>query len=125
MKQRPKFVNLLVLGPKMGITAKVSILHRLSGVILVLAIPLLLYILQQSLTSQQFYSTLYGFSQNISVKILYILILWAFIYHLCSGVRFLFLDIHQGIEIKTSKITAMVVVIISTILTVILGVLLW
>ncbi|MCX8515243.1 MAG: succinate dehydrogenase, cytochrome b556 subunit [Pseudomonadota bacterium] len=125
MKQRPKFVNLFVLGPKMGITAKVSILHRLSGVLLVLTTPLFLYLLHQSLTNQHFYSMVYSFSQNISVKIIYILAIWAFIFHLCSGVRFLFLDMHKGIEIKTSRISATLVLLISTILTIIVGVILW
>lgn len=124
-KNRPKFLNLMVLGPKMAINAKVSILHRASGVLMVLAIPFFLYVLEQSLTSQSFYDTLYGVIANPFIKIIYLLLIWAFIYHMCSGVRFLFLDLHKGIEIKKAQMTARIVIALSLVFTAILGVLVW
>lgn len=124
-KSRPKFLDLKILGPKMSITAKISILHRASGIILFLAIPFLLYVLQQSLSSQSFYTALYGVMENPLVKVLYLVIIWAFMYHLVSGVRFLFLDIHKGVDIQKAKMTAKLVVVISLILTIVLGVLVW
>ena len=124
-KSSIKFLDLFVLGPKMSITAKVSILHRLSGVLLFVVTPFFLYVLHQSLISPSFYNTLYGVIANPIIKLFYVLLVWAFIYHLCSGVRFLFLDIHKGVEIKTAKTTAKIVLIVSLILTVILGVVIW
>lgn len=124
-KSRPKFLDLLVLGPKMPINAKVSILHRVSGVILFLATPFFLYVLHQSLTSPSFYAALYGVMANPIIKLIYLLLIWSFVYHMCSGVRFLFLDIHKGIEIKTAKTTAKVVIVVSLLLTLVLGVLVW
>ena len=124
-KSRPKFLDLFILAPKMSITAKISILHRLSGVLLFLAIPFFLYVLHQSLVSASFYDSLYGLVSNPIIKLVYIVLIWAFMYHLCSGVRFLFLDKHKGIEIKTAKATAKIVVVISLILTIVLGVLIW
>ena len=124
-KSRPKFLDLLILAPKMSVTAKISILHRASGVILFLSIPLFLYVLEQSLTSQSFYVALYGVINNPLVKLLYLILIWAFMYHLVSGVRFLFLDVHKGVDIHTAKLTAKLVVVISLILTIILGVLVW
>ena len=124
-KSRPKFLDLMVLGPKMAINAKVSILHRASGVILFLATPFFLYVLHQSLTSPSFYATLYGVMANPIMKLIYLVLIWAFVYHMCSGVRFLFLDIHKGIDIKTAKTTAKVVIGVSLLLTLVLGVLVW
>lgn len=122
---RPKFLNLFILGPKMSLTAKASILHRFSGVLLFLAIPFILYILHQSLINQDFYNSLHQVMTNPVVKLIYLILIWAFMYHLCAGVRFLFLDIHKGVEIKTAKITAGIVIVISLILTVLLGVVIW
>ena len=124
-KSRPKFLDLSVLGPKMSINAKASIMHRASGVILFLSIPLMLYVLHQSLHSPSFYASLYGVFANPLVKLIYLIFIWAFVYHLCAGIRFLLLDIHKGIEIGTAKKTAGIAIGASIVLTVILGVLIW
>lgn len=124
-KSRPKFLDLFILAPKMSITAKISILHRISGVLLFFSIPFILYVLHQSLVSTSFYDSLYGVISNPFIKLVYLVLIWAFMYHLCSGVRFLFLDKHKGVEIKTAKATAKLVVVISLILTIVLGVLVW
>jgi succinate dehydrogenase / fumarate reductase cytochrome b subunit len=124
-KSRPKFLDLFTLAPKMSVTAKISILHRISGVLLFISIPFILYVLHQSLVSSSFYDSLYGVVSNPIIKLVYLVLIWAFIYHLCSGVRFLFLDKHIGVEIKTAKTTAKIVVVISLFLTIVLGVLIW
>ncbi len=125
MQDRPKFLNLMILGPKMAVNAKVSILHRVSGVLMVLTIPFLLYVLKKSLVSQSFYDTLYGVISNPIIKLVYLFFIWVFVYHICAGVRFLLLDLHKGIEIKTAQTTARIVIVLSLILTAILGVLIW
>ena len=122
---RPKFLNLFTLAPKMSITAKISILHRISGVLLFLSTPFLLYILHNSLVSPDFYTVLYGYVTCPLMKMLYLVLIWALMYHSCSGVRFLFLDIHKGIDIKIAKFTAYIVFWVSLILTVVLGLLIW
>ena len=122
---RPKFLNLFTIGLKMSITAKISILHRISGFLLFLSIPFILFILNQSLNSPSFYTTLYGICSSIAMKLVYMAIVFAFIYHMVSGVRFLFLDIDKGVQIKTAKITAVIVLLLSIILTAVLGVLIW
>lgn len=123
--KRPKFLSLPLLGLKMSITAKVSILHRVSGVLLVLSIPFLLFILHQSLVSPDFYTVLYGVCSGIPMKVIYILLIWALVHHMCSGVRFLFLDIDKGVSIVIAKRTARLVLLISIILTILLGVVIW
>ena len=124
-KHRPKFLNLLTLGPKMSITAKISILHRLSGLLLFLAIPLILFLFSKSLTSPDFYTAFYGVMASHICKLIYIILIWAMMHHMCAGVRFLFLDIHKGIERTTAQSTAWIVIAISLLLTIILGVMIW
>ena len=124
-KSRPKYLNLFALAPKMSVTAKVSILHRASGMILFLSIPVILYILHKSLTEVSFYAAFYGVVSNPIMKLIYLLLIWAFIYHASAGIRFLFLDINKGVRVRCAKTTARSVLVISTILTIALGVLIW
>ena len=122
---RPKFLNLFTLGLRMSITAKVSILHRISGFLLFLAIPFILFILHRSLISSDFYAMLYGVCSSTVMKVVYIVVIFAFMYHMISGVRFLFLDIDKGVQIKTAKTTSIIVILLSVFVTIILGALIW
>lgn len=123
--KRPKFLSLPIIGKAMSITAKASILHRISGFLLFLSIPFILFLLQSSLISPDFYTAFYRVGSLVIMKLIYLVLIAAFMYHMCSGVRFLFLDIDKGVNIKTAKITARIVIVLSIILTVILGVLIW
>lgn len=124
-KSRPKYVSLFTLTPKMSITAKVSILHRVTGALLFLSIPFVLFILHKSLTEASFYAAFYGAMSCPLAKLGYIVFIWVFVYHMIAGVRFLFLDINKGVEIKKAKMTARVVLVVSTLITIALGVLIW
>ena len=124
-KSRPKYLDLLTIATKMAITAKVSILHRITGFLLFLSVPFILYVLHQSLTNPDFYTSLYGVVSTPIVKIVYLLFLFAFMYHMCAGVRYLFLDIHKGVEFKTAKKTAWATIVVSVVLTAIVGGLIW
>jgi|SRR6185437_3160697 len=123
--KRPKFLNLLILGRGMSITAKASILHRISGFLLFLSIPFILFLLHQSLISPDFYAAFYSIGSSGVMKLIYLILIAAFMYHMCSGVRFLFLDISKGTAITTAKTTAWIVIALSIVLTVALGVLIW
>lgn len=125
LQKRPKYLNLPQLASKMSVTAKVSILHRVSGVLMFLAIPLMLYLLHNSLTDPEFYSSYYSLATCPMLKIIYILLVWAILHHMCAGVRFLFLDIHMGVERATAQKTARIVLVVSLLLTVLLGVMIW
>lgn len=124
-KLRPKYINLFTLAPKMSITAKISIIHRLTGLLLFLAIPFVLYILHKSLTEASFYGAFYGVMSTCVAKLIYLVLIFAFVYHMCAGVRFLFMDIHRGVEIKKAKLTAKIVLVVSILITIGLGVLIW
>ena len=123
--RRPKYLGLFTLAANMSITAKVSILHRISGILLFLSIPFLLFILHRSLSAPDFYEALYGFMTNSIIKIAYLLLIWAFTYHSFAGIRFLFLDIDKGVEIKSAKKTSYLVIFLSIILTVVIGIIIW
>lgn len=122
-KQRPVNLNLFTI--HFPIPAIVSILHRISGFILFLCIPLFLWMLQSSLTSINQFSDLQDILGNIWVK----LILWgmmaALLLHLIAGIRHLLMDLGFGESLKAGRFSAWLVVILSIILTLVAGVWLW
>lgn len=124
-QNRPKYLDLPKLGSKMSITAKISILHRASGVLMFLAIPFVLCLFHKSLTSSEFYSNYYSVATCAFMKVVYIVLIWAIMHHMCAGVRFLFLDMHKGIERVTAQKTARWVLVVSLLLTLFLGIKIW
>jgi succinate dehydrogenase / fumarate reductase cytochrome b subunit len=121
---RPVYLDLIRI--RQPIPAIVSILHRLSGAILFLVgIPLLLYAVQQSLASPETYATLQATIGRPIVKLLLLGLVWAYLHHFCAGIRYLLLDLHIGTELKPSRQSAFVVLIVSLALTAIIGARLW
>ena len=124
MKQnRP--VNLDLRTVRFPITAIVSILHRISGFILFLLIPLLLWMLQMSLTSPWTYTQLRDFLAYPLMKIIVLGLLASLIYHLVAGVRHLFMDAHIGDSKEGGRRGAKGVMFISIVLILLIGVWLW
>jgi succinate dehydrogenase / fumarate reductase cytochrome b subunit len=59
------------------------------------------------------------------MKAIYLLLIWAIMHHMCAGVRFLFLDIEKGIEKTSAQKSARWVLVVSLLLTAVLGVWMW
>jgi len=123
MQNRPKFLDLTEI--HMPVPAFVSILHRVSGALLFMALPLLLWLFQQSLTSFGAFNELRGFFSNIFVKFIATGLLWGFFHHLCAGLRFLALDIHVGTELETARSSSRVVLVAGIVLTLLSGWQIW
>ena len=118
-KQRPKFLNLVEI--RLPLAGFASILHRVSGAGLFLMLPLLIWLLQLSLSSPESFETLKAVTGNPLVKLILLGLLWAFLHHFCMGIRILLIDIHIGVEKQASRTTAMAVMVASLTLTAILG----
>jgi succinate dehydrogenase / fumarate reductase cytochrome b subunit len=103
----------------------VSILHRVSGALMFLLIPLCLYLLERSLTSAETYAGMVAFVGHPVVKLILLALLWAFLHHLFAGIRFLLLDLHVGAQLAAARSSSAAVLVVSLILTAILGVKLW
>ncbi|TIC82109.1 succinate dehydrogenase, cytochrome b556 subunit [Crenobacter intestini] len=122
-KQRPKHLDLAKI--RLPVPGIVSILHRVSGVALFLSLPLLMYLFAGSLSSAADFETFRAVIAHPLMKLVLIGFLWAYLHHFCAGIRFLFLDVHKGLELETARATAKAVLAVSLALTVILGVLVW
>ena len=114
-KPRPEYRNIglgqILFAYRLPLAGRVSIGHRISGV--------LLFLFDQSLTSELSFEVFKGFLSNIIVKLIVLVLGWAFLFHFCAGVRHLVMDFsHDMVSKEKGKSTSLVVVTISTILTI-------
>ena len=123
VKSRPVFLEIPNI--RLPIPGIVSILHRISGVILFVMLPVLLYLLSGTLSRESAFETYRAIVSNPLVKLILIGVLWAYLHHFLAGIRFLFLDAYKGLELNTARNTAKLVFTAALVLTVVLGALLW
>jgi len=120
--QRPVFLNLLHI--RLPVAGVMSILHRASGLLLFLTIPLLLYTLSLSLRSEQGYAEAAALLQGGLVRLLLVIVSWALCHHLLAGIRFLLIDLDIGVERAAMRRSAWLVNISAPLLTALMLVLL-
>ena len=122
-ENRPKHLALSQI--RLPLSALVSILHRISGALLFLALPLLLLMLQYSLRSIETYTQLAGVLHHPFSKLFLLVMLWAFLHHLCSGIRYLVIDLDYGVRLAQARASSKWVIFVSLALTVLIGARLW
>ena len=122
-KPRPEFRNIgigqILTAYRLPLAGRVSILHRASGGLLFVFLPFLLYLFDQSLTSELSFDVFKGFLSNIIVKLITLVLAWAFLFHFCAGVRHLFMDTSHSLTTKEKgKQTSIIVLVVSSLLTI-------
>ena len=121
--KRPKFLNLLKI--RLPITGIISIAHRFSGVLLFLLTPLIIYALDLSLRDEKGFQQVQALWSSISFRVVFFVVLWAFLHHLIAGIRFLLLDIDVGVQRNSARGTAWGVMVLAFSVTIILVRTLW
>ena len=123
-KKRPVWYNLSPLN--LPLPGLVSILHRISGALLFVLTAWLLVLLDATLSSPERFEEARGVIAHPLARLVLLATLWAFLHHLCAGIRYLFLDIDKGVELQTARATSAAVLAVSLGLTAALGgMLLW
>lgn len=122
-KPRPEYRNIgfgdITMNYRPPLAAKLSILHRVSGALLFLFLPFLLFLFDQSLTSELSFEVFKAFLSNIVVKLIVLVLSWAFFHHFCAGIRHLLMDVnHDAVSKEGGKRTAVVVFVVSIALTI-------
>lgn len=122
-QKRP--VNLDLGTMKFPAMAIASILHRISGLVLFLLLPFMLYFLSMSLNSAETFAELHTMLASPFHKLL----LWAFsaalVYHLLAGIRHLLMDLGFGEDVNAGRHSAIFVIVLTVILTIFLGIWIW
>lgn len=123
MKKQVIYLNLFQF--KFPATAIASILHRLSGVFLFLALPLVLWALSQSLESEAAFSSLKDCLMHPVFKWVWAAFLVALFYHLIAGIRHIVMDVGFGDGKCSGRAGAYAVMVISVLFAFWLGVCIW
>lgn len=122
-KQRP--VNLDLQTIRMPITAIASILHRITGVIMLFAVGLLLCLLAESLSSEQGFLNVQEIVSGFFGRLILWGILTALAYHIAGGIRHLIMDMGYFEELESGALSAKVAFAATAVLSILAGVMVW
>lgn len=118
-KKRPK--NLDIMTIRLPLPGILSILHRISGAVIFLLLPVLLWLFQSSLTSPETFASFKSVVGNPLVKIVLLGLIWLYMHHFCAGIRYLLLDLHKGVDLASARLSSKIVFVVSIALTLIIG----
>ena len=132
-QKRPEFRNINALRDlptyRMPPAAWVSILHRVSGVLMFVLLPLIIWMFDTSVSSEvsfarfrSAFSAGLGFVPGWFVKLVVLALIWAYLHHVFAGVRHLWTDVdHAATRKQAGQASAKVVLVASLVLTVALA----
>ena len=101
------------------ISSLVSICHRITGIINIIVITLICLWASLLLVGESNYQVINSFLNSFIGKFIILGITWSFCFQILSEIRHLIMDLGYGFEIKTTKITGLIVIFGSLILTVV------
>ena len=93
---RPVFLNLVQI--RLPVPGILSIAHRISGVVLFLALPFAIGLLSLALSGAAGFERARGLLSAPVVQAMLFLLLWALAHHLLAGIRYLFIDLDLGVQ---------------------------
>jgi succinate dehydrogenase / fumarate reductase cytochrome b subunit len=106
----------------------VSILHRVSGLLMFVLLPFIIWMFDTSLTSEVSYSQFtgvfmggFGFVPAWFVKLTTLALIWAYLHHFIAGVRHLWMDATHSVSKEFGRQSALVTLVLSVLLTLVLG----
>ncbi|MGE5332458.1 MAG: succinate dehydrogenase, cytochrome b556 subunit [Nitrospirota bacterium] len=132
-KKRPEFRNINAFKDlttyRMTPAAWVSILHRASGAILFLLLPLVIWLFDTSVSSEYSFARFksafgagLGFVPGWFLKLVVLGIIWGYLHHMIAGMRHLWMDIsHEAVNKQFGKTSALFTLVVSISLTLVLG----
>jgi len=131
-KKRPEFRNINALTDlpsyRLPVAGIVSILHRISGLIMFLLLPLIVWMFDTSVSSEISFARFsaafnvgLGFVPAVLVKVVVLGLIWAYLHHLIAGVRHVYMDVCHAVTKEFGKSSAIITLVLSLGLTAALG----
>lgn len=122
-KQRPVNLNLLTI--RQPVTAVVSILHRISGLLIFLSLPLIFWALGLALTDEAGFNTVANYLTTPFGKMI-VLAMWAAVaFHLCAGIRHIIMDMGWAESLPRARLGALLVLMLTVALIILGGIWIW
>ena len=131
-KKRPEFRNINALSDlptyRLPPAGWVSILHRISGLLMFLLLPLILWMFDNSITSEISFAKFaaafnvgLGFVPGWFIKLVTLGLIWAYLHHFIAGLRHLYMDVCHAVSKEFGKSSAIATLALSLGLTAVLG----
>ena len=132
-KKRPEFRNINALTDlpsyRLPAAGLVSILHRISGVLMFALMPFIIWMFDRSVSSEiSFARFTSAFSQGVGIfpgwfiKLVVLALIWAYLHHIIAGLRHLWMDVnHAAVTKDFGRKSAVFTLAASVLLTVVLG----
>ena len=131
-KKRPEFRNINALSdlPSYRLPAAgwVSILHRVSGVLMFLLLPFIIWMFDKSVSSEYSFARFraafnvgIGLAPGWFIKLVVLALIWAYLHHFIAGVRHLWMDATHSVSKEFGRQSALVTLVLSVLLTLVLG----
>jgi succinate dehydrogenase / fumarate reductase cytochrome b subunit len=132
-KKRPEFRNINAIsdlpGYRLPLAGIVSILHRISGVLMFLLMPFIIWMFDKSVSSEFSFAKFraafnvgIGFVPGWFIKLVVLALIWAYLHHFIAGLRHLWMDVsHTAVSKEFGMKSAQVTLIASVLLTLALG----
>lgn len=118
-RKRPVYLNLLKIRQPIG--AVISILHRITGVLLALLLAPALYAFDLSLRSPAGYRRVADLLATAGGRLAALAVVWMLAQHFYSGVRLLLLDLNVGVRIDRARRSAWLTLVASGITVLVAG----
>jgi succinate dehydrogenase / fumarate reductase, cytochrome b subunit len=113
---------------RLPIAGVVSILHRVSGVLMFLLLPFVVWMFDESVTSEISYARFsnafvagIGWVPAWLVKLVVLALMWSFLHHLVAGLRHVWMDVTHSVSKEVGRQSAVVTLVVSLGLTLLLG----
>ena len=113
---RPQFRNInitQIVAYRLPLAGIISLLHRISGLLMFFLLPFILFLLDKSLASERSFDYFKGFTSNWFVKFVILVLSWAYLHHFCAGIRHLIMDNHVGLDKVSARKSAAAVLVVS------------
>ena len=131
-KKRPEFRNINALRDlptyRLPAAGWVSIMHRISGLLMFVLMPLIIWMFDNSISSEISFAKFsaafnigLGFVPGWFMKLVALALIWAYLHHFIAGVRHLYMDVRHAVSKEFGKSSAIVTLALSLGLTAVLG----
>lgn len=128
--QRPEFRNINAFsdlpGYRLPLAGVVSILHRISGALMFVLLPFIIWMFDMSVSSEISYARLMqafgAVGSGWLLKLVALALIWAYLHHMIAGLRHLWMDMsHDAVSKEFGRLSAATTLVVSVLLTLALG----
>ena len=107
---------------RFSVSTLLSVFQQISGVLLFLLLPGVLWLFQSSLAAPESFAALQTLAGNPLSKFLALIMLWLFMHHLCAGLRSMFLEVFKSSGKRVARLSSKVAIGAGVVLTLLVGV---